>query len=84
MHQVKLLAHDKCDTACVQHLMAEANWVPDNEERTSRGVSLGSTSLAAMPTPYCSLMASPSAITLMVVEAVWSTADTCKLRAHDR
>lgn len=76
-----LMAEETCrpDRECIgqAYLMAEENCCPDREGRTSRGVSMGSTSLAAMPNPYCLLMDSPRPSTHITVDAVWSTADTC-------
>ena len=75
------MAEKRCrrDRDCTgqAYLMAEENCGPDREGRTSRGVSMGSTSLAAMANPYCLLMDSPRPSTHITVEAVWSTADTC-------
>lgn len=59
------------------YLMAEVKCWPDREGRMSRGLSMGSTSLAAISNPYCLLMASPNPSTHMTVDAVWSTDDTC-------
>lgn len=65
------------DSVQVTYLIAEVNCWTEREGRTSRGVSMGSTSLAAMLKPYCLLMESPRPSTHITVDAVWSTAETC-------
>lgn len=52
------------------HVMAWENWGPERLGCTSKGVSKGNTSLAAMPTPYCPAIASPNSSTEITVGAV--------------